>query len=31
MQNIYIEVFDESLRQAAENFEISLPEKVAKK
>jgi integrase len=30
-QNIYIDVFDESLRKAAEGFEISLPRKVAKK
>jgi site-specific recombinase XerD len=30
-QNIYIDVFDESLREAAEGFEISLPQKVAKK
>jgi site-specific recombinase XerD len=30
-QNIYIDIFDESLREAAENFEISLPQKVARK
>ncbi len=30
-QNIYIDIFDEGLREAAEGFEISLPKKVAKK